>query len=158
MSLEAYIWAGSLRVDECDGIAFRVLLKYADRCDRYGRTAWYRASELAEDLGCSRSSIQRATKDLLALGLISKGDQRYVGHIPANYRPVVYDLETPAKRMQDAMSAGVPSVDTCSDQVSHVCVSDVSPGDTHRTVINPSTKTSLGHPSLVTARESVMNR
>jgi DNA-binding IclR family transcriptional regulator len=158
MSLEAYIWAGSLRVDECDGIAFRVLLKYADRCDQYGRTAWYRASELAEDLGCSRSSIQRATKELIALGLMSKGDQRFVSHIPANYRPIVYDLETPAKRMQDAVRAGVPSLDTCTDQVSHGCTPGVSSGDTHRTVTNPSTKTSQHHPSLVTAHESAMSR
>lgn len=105
MSLEAYIWAGNLRLDECDGTPFRVLLKYADRVDRYGRTAWYSASDLAEELGCSVSTIRRATRELVQTGLISRGDQRFVHHIPANYRPIVYDLETPAKKMQDAIEA-----------------------------------------------------
>lgn len=105
MSLEAYIWAGNLRLDECDGTAFRVLLKYADRVDQYGRTAWYTASDLASDLGCSVSTIRRAVRELVESGLMSRGDQRYVQHIPANYRPIVYDLETPAKKMQEAIAA-----------------------------------------------------
>lgn len=110
MSLEAYIWAGNLRLDECDGAAFRVLLKYADRVDPYGRTAWYTAATLADDLGCSVSTIRRAIRELVEAGLMSRGDQRYVQHIPANYRPIVYDLETPAKQMQDALkSRGVKS-------------------------------------------------
>lgn len=105
MSLEAYIWAGNLRLDECDGTAFRVLLKYADRVDPYGRTAWYTAAALAADLGCSVSTIRRAIRELINAGLMSPGDQRFVQHIPANYRPIVYDLETPAKKMQDAIEA-----------------------------------------------------
>lgn len=104
MSLEAYIWAGSLRLDECDGTPFRVLLKYADRVDKYGRGAWFTAADLAEELGCSVSTIRRAIRELVDTGLMSRGDQRYVQHIPANYRPVVYDLETPAKKMQDAIA------------------------------------------------------
>lgn len=154
MSLEAYIWAGNLRLDECDGTAFRVLLKYADRADKYGRTAWYKASDLAEELGCHRSTIQRAIAELLAAGLMSKGDQRFVAHIPANYRPVVYDLETPAKKMQDALGAGVASAHTCTDQVSQPCYAGVASGATHKNRNEPSYQDSPSHPSLVTARES----
>lgn len=106
MSLEAYIWAGSLPISACSGTAFRVLLKYADRVDQYGRAAWYTASGLAEDLECSDRTVRRAIKELIESGLMSVGDQRFVKHIPRNYRPIVYDLETPAKKMQDWMSRG----------------------------------------------------
>lgn len=108
MSLEAYIWAGSLRLDEVDGTEFRVLLKYADRVDKYGRAAWFTAGDLADELGCSVRTVRRAIGGLVESGLMSRGDQRFVQHIPPNYRPVVYDLETPVKRMQDAVS-GVTS-------------------------------------------------
>lgn len=106
MSLEAYIWAGNLPIGACSGTAFRVLLKYADRVDQYGRTAWYTAAGLAEDLECSDRTVRRAVKELIDVGLMSLGDQRFVQHIPANYRPIVYDLETPAKKMQDWLSRG----------------------------------------------------
>lgn len=106
MSLEAYIWAGNLPIGVCSGAAFRVLLKYADRVDQYGRTAWYTAAGLAEELQCSDRTVRRAVKELLELGLISVGDQGYVQHIQGNYRPIVYDLETPAKQMQDWLARG----------------------------------------------------
>lgn len=106
MSLEAYIWAGSLPIGSCSGAAFRVLLKYADRVDQYGRTAWYPASKLAAELECSDRTVRRAIKELVDLGLMSVGDQGFVSHIPANYRPIVYDLETPAKQMQDYLARG----------------------------------------------------
>lgn len=106
MSLEAYIWAGSLPIGVCSGAAFRVLLKYADRVDQYGRSAWYTAAGLADELQCSDRTIRRAVRELMDIGLMSLGDQRYVAHIPANYRPIVYDLETPAKQMQDYLSRG----------------------------------------------------
>lgn len=156
MSLEAYVWVANLRIDECSGTAFRVLLKYADRADKYGRTAWYKASDLAVDLGCHRSTIQRAIAELVELGLISKGDQRYVQHIPAQYRPVVYDLETPVKRMQDARP-DVAIENTCSvTDVAKLCDADVASGATHRTVNEPFYQDSISHPSLVSAREGGM--
>lgn len=154
MSLEAYVWVANLRIDECSGTAFRVLLKYADRADKYGRTAWYKASDLALDLGCHRSTVQRAIAELLDLGLMSKGDQRYVQHIPGQYRPVVYDLETPAKRMQDARP-DVAYENTCDEAgVAELRDTDGASDATHRTVNEPSYQDSFSHPALVSARES----
>jgi hypothetical protein len=82
-----------------------VLLKYADRADDMGRTSWTRDQRLAEELHTSLSTIRRARRELIALGLLSLGDQRFVEHIRADRRPTVYDLETPAKKLDDAIRA-----------------------------------------------------
>lgn len=112
MSLEAYIWACDLRLDECSATSFRVLLKYADRADRFGYTAWRSVSDMADELGCSTRTIQRAIRELEEKGLMSRGDQRYVQHIRADRRPVVYDVETPAKKMRDATTSMSPRLVT----------------------------------------------
>lgn len=106
MSLEAYIWAGSLPVGVCSGTAFRVLLKYADRVDSHGRAGWFTAATLADELECSERTVRRAIRELLDVGLMSEGDQRFVAHIRGNHRPIVYDLETPAKQMQAWLARG----------------------------------------------------
>lgn len=92
MSLNAYVWAASLPLDIVGPTAFRVLLKYADRVDQYGRAGWYNTAELAEQLGCHPRTVQRATRELLDRGLMVEGDQRFVKHIRGDRRPTVYNL------------------------------------------------------------------
>lgn len=105
MSLEAYLWASDLPLNVCSSTAYRVLIKYANGADKFGCTTWRSETDLAEELGCSTRTIRRARAELVELGLMSLGDQRYVQHIRADRRPVVYDLETPAKQLRDHFSA-----------------------------------------------------
>lgn len=105
MSLAAYMWACSLPMSACTSRAYRVLLKLADDADEMGRGAWCWDAKLAEQLETSLSTIRRGRRELLELGLISLGDQRIVDHIRADRRPTVYDLETPAKQLDDRIRA-----------------------------------------------------
>lgn len=141
MSLNAYVWASSLPLDLVGPTAFRVLLKYADRADQHGRTAWYTAQGLADELGCSLRTAQRAIRELLDSGLLLEGDQRYVKHLRGGYRPTVYDLN-----MRHSIEPRLPLGDT-----SHSVATELSrydndrSGDTstavaHRTVIEPLNK------------------
>lgn len=96
MSLEAYIWAANLPLSRCNGTPFRVLLQLADRADSLGYGAWPHVSTIADILECSDRTVQRALRDLIAADLIREGDQRYVQHLDARYRPTVYDVLTTA--------------------------------------------------------------
>lgn len=96
MSLEAYIWAANLPLSRCNGTPFRVLLQLADRADKLGYGAYPSITSMAETLECSDRTIQRGIRDLVVLGLIREGDQRYVAHLDARYRPTVYDVLTTA--------------------------------------------------------------
>ena len=93
MSLNAYVWAGNLPLDLINATAFRVLLKMADVADQDGRGVWLSRSRIAEELGCSIRTVQRALNDLKLAGLIAEGDKRAVSHIRSDRRPVVYDLK-----------------------------------------------------------------
>lgn len=96
MSLEAYIWAANLPLSTCNGTPHRVLLQLADRSDKYGYGAWPHVNTIADTLECSPRTVQRAIRELLASGLIRRGDQRFVAHLDNRYRPVVYDVLTAA--------------------------------------------------------------
>lgn len=104
MSLNAYIWAADLPLSACSGTAHRVLLKLADRADELGYGAFPKLETIAETLGCSKRTVQRAIRELLDAGLIREGDQSFVDHLDARYRPTVYDVLTWA--LQYAESRG----------------------------------------------------
>ncbi|UXE05396.1 helix-turn-helix DNA binding domain protein [Arthrobacter phage Renna12] len=91
MSLQAMVWA--LKTAPVpDPIAHLVLIGLADHANDDGTCARPAVSLLAEYARCSARSVQNKLRDLEELGLIWKGDQRAVEHLPANRRPVVYDL------------------------------------------------------------------
>jgi DNA-binding transcriptional MocR family regulator len=92
MSLEAVTWVKNLDYDACTLGPFRVLLILAEHADSEGKRAFRAKRKLAAVLGVSDRSIQRWYKELLQDGLIRVGDQAYVAHIPADRRPVVYDV------------------------------------------------------------------
>lgn len=102
MSLEAYIWAANLPLSRCNGTPFRVLLQLADRADGLGYGAYPHVSTIAEILECSERTVQRALRELVAAELIREGDQRYVQHLDARYRPTVYDVLTTALQYTEA--------------------------------------------------------
>lgn len=92
------MWIAQLPLDACGLSEYRVLHKLADVAAKDGTRAWRNVSSkrsadgMAEELGCSARTVQRALRNLEVLGLIVKGDQRHVGHIRSDRRPTVWDL------------------------------------------------------------------
>lgn len=157
MSLEAYIWAGSLPLSACNGTAFRVLLQLADRADPHGYGAYPHVSTIADVLECSPRTVQRALAELRLAGLIREGDQRYVQHLDGRYRPVVYDLITPALRVREHLaSRGDIPVTPDQSRGDSSWHPGVTTGVALRTVQEPTYQDTQHHLSLVTARESAM--
>ena len=91
MSLRAMIW-----VLEESGIHehgdFRLMIALADRAHDDGTCAWPSVSWLAERVQRSNRSVLRGLDRLKEQGLIRPGNQELFSHLPANRRPVVYDL------------------------------------------------------------------
>lgn len=93
MSWQATAWADSLDYDACGHLAYRVLIKLANVADENGHRAWRAHSVVADELGVSVRSVQRALKELEhTRRLIVRGDQRFVQHLRADRRPTVYNL------------------------------------------------------------------
>lgn len=151
MSLEAYIWCADLKLDVCNGTPFRVLLCLADRADSLGYGAYPHVSTIAEKLGCSDRTVQRALRDLIASGLIREGDQRYVQHLDVRYRPTVYDVLTTALVTMESRGDNlVTPARSRGDRNGHP---GVTSGVALRTVQEPTYQDSPSHLRLVTARE-----
>lgn len=151
MSLEAYIWAANLPLSRCNGTPFRVLLQLADRADKLGYGAYPAVSTMADTLECSDRTIQRAIRDLLAAGLIREGDQRYVAHLDARYRPTVYDVLTAALAYVE--SRGDTHVTPARSRGDRNRAPGVTTVVAQRTVQEPTYQDSPRHLSLVTAQE-----
>lgn len=151
MSLEAYIWAANLPLSRCNGTPFRVLLQLADRADKLGYGAYPAVATMADTLECSERTVQRALRDLARLDLIREGDQRYVEHIDARYRPTVYDVLTTALQMTE--SRGDNHVTPTRSRGDKSGRSGVTTAVAQRTVQEPSYQDSPRHLQLVTARE-----
>lgn len=81
-----------------DASTWRVLVTLADYTDPLGRHAFPAVSTLVDRTGYARSTVHRALGQLLDAGLIRRGDQLLVEHLPANRRPAVYDLDLPVIR------------------------------------------------------------
>lgn len=171
MSLEAYIWAANLPLSRCNGTPFRVLLQLADRADQMGYGAYPSIGTIADTLECSTRTVQRALLELRASGLIRYGDQRYVAHIPADRRPTVYDVVTPALLAKEHLVKLTNITDPIEyNQRAYLERGDnyVTPsperGDNYgpdgvttvvaQTVLKPSYQDTPRHLTLVTARES----
>lgn len=92
MSWQAVAVVDALPHDAVGPLAFRVLLKLANVAGEDGEHAFRHARKMAQELGVSTRSVQRALRDLEALPLIRRGNQDYTAHLPAGKRPVVYDL------------------------------------------------------------------
>lgn len=159
MSLDAYIWCANLPLARVNGTSFRVLLQLADRADGLGYGAYPHISTIAERLECSERTVQRAIKDLLALGIIRVGDQRYVEHLDKRYRPTVYDvlttalvaLEAAAEREAVRDDNRVTPTESRGDRNGHP---GVTTGVALRTVQEPSYQDTHRDLTLVSARES----
>lgn len=149
MSLEAYIWAADLPLSRCNGTPFRVLLKLADRADKFGYGAYPSVANIAETLECSERTVFRALKELQEAGLIRRGDQRFVDHIDPRRRPTVYDVLTTA--LVYIESRGDKCVTPSDFRGDTDGRSGVTSGVT-RTALEPTYQDSQKNLTLVTAR------
>lgn len=133
MSLNAYVWAGQLPLDVTSATAFRVLLKMADVADAEGRGVWLTTSRMAEELGCSVRTVQRAVRELQIARLIHEGDKRAVAHIRSDRRPTVYDLNMRAETAPQIDLDGVTKMSRGDKSVQNGVTTVVA----HRTVTKP---------------------
>lgn len=97
MSVEAISWALNEAPDvppQC----VAVLLGLANHAHANGRAAFPSQERLAHYTRKSVRSVQNDLKTLEGLGLIRRGDQRHVLFLPADRRPVVYELAMGRRR------------------------------------------------------------
>ncbi|MET8985901.1 helix-turn-helix domain-containing protein [Nonomuraea wenchangensis] len=91
MSTQAMVWALEDAPD-VPAQALGVLMGLANHADEHGRGAYPDQQTLA---GYARKSDRSCRSDLAVLeelGLIRRGDQGLVAHLPPNKRPVVWDV------------------------------------------------------------------
>ncbi len=68
------------------------LMGLANHADRDGRGAYPSQRVMAGYARKDERRIRRDLAELSELGLVSRGDQRMVSHLPPHRRPIVYDL------------------------------------------------------------------
>ncbi|MEW2383712.1 helix-turn-helix domain-containing protein [Micromonospora sp. NPDC047707] len=97
MSVEAMSWALSDAPDvppQC----LAVLIGLANHAHANGRGAFPSQERLAHYARKSVRSVRRDLDELARLGLIRRGDQRHTAFLPADRRPVVWDLAMERRR------------------------------------------------------------
>lgn len=77
-------------------------LGLANHADRHGRGSYPGQATLAWYARKTDRAVRKDLKDLLKLNLIRLGDQRLVQHIPADERPIVYDMAMERTRSRPA--------------------------------------------------------
>lgn len=126
MSIEATAWA--LRVEGVPDPAARVvLIGLANHAGADGTAAWPSVATLAAYAVCSERTVQRKLRDLEALGLLRRGDQELLRHLPADRRPTVYDLPIGVTACRPAPENGVTPVTERGDTAGTDGVTPVSP-------------------------------
>lgn len=91
-----------------------LMLGLANHADNKGQAAYPSIDTLAWYARKERRATRRDLKALAALGLIRRGNQAYVLHLPPDKRPIVYDLAIERKRSRDddANACGKPGGST----------------------------------------------
>lgn len=102
-----------------------VLLTLANHAHRDGTNAYPSAATIAEATQLSVRTVQRYLVALEDDGLIRRGEQAAADGIPAQYRPIVYDLAMPQVRHDD-VSTGRTGTSPGTGQVRHGWRSDTS--------------------------------
>lgn len=97
MSMQACVWVLEDAPDLPKHL-FATLMGLANHADENGRGAYPSQETLAWYGRKDERSVRRDLDQLEEIGLISKGDQRLVLHLPADKRPVVYNLAMERKR------------------------------------------------------------
>lgn len=91
MSNEALTWA----LRDAQGVpshAVAVLIGLANHADENGRGAYPSQKLLGKYARKTERQVRKDLQNLEELGIIRRGDQRLAAHIPADRRPIVWDL------------------------------------------------------------------
>lgn len=107
MALE--IWAAALTMKVGDARAKLIYQALCNRADPDGTNAWPGNKYLAEAAECSVQTVTRKLQYLQENGFIREGDQRFVAHLRADRRPVVYDVALSEAARRDWAEAYAPS-------------------------------------------------
>lgn len=86
-----------------------VLVAFANHAHKDGTAAWCSADTVAEYVECDDRTVRRHVAVLLEQGWLREGDQRLVQHLPANKRPVVYDVAMNEQQRQEWQNAAQES-------------------------------------------------
>lgn len=95
MSLTAMQWAMSKAPIRRNASQCRnrlVLIALADRYNDDTGVCWPSIKTIATEIGVSERTVHKAIKDLEAAGLIERGNPRWVAHLRADRRPIVWTL------------------------------------------------------------------
>lgn len=108
MSWEASAWVQDHAPveNQGEGCVLYVLANYANAD---GRHAWPSQRTIAEKAWCSIRSVGRHLANLEKRGVIRRGDQRLVDHMPKGKRPVVWDLNMGLSRKAESDDCQVAS-------------------------------------------------
>lgn len=141
MSIKAVTWALK-DAPVPDPLSHLVLIGLADHTDDDGRGAWPSVRKLAEYARCSERTVHARLRVLEDHGLIRRGDQELLGHLPANRRPVVYDVTFGVQEVHTSRGAGDAGVNETASR-------GARPGDSgvHAAADKPSLEPSI-EPSL----------
>lgn len=148
MSLEAMVWA--LKTPAKDPLARIVLIALANYADSYGRNSWPSQETLLGYVQCSRRGLQVKLRELESAGLIRRGNQNITHHLPANRRPVVWDLavwgayDAPLDAVDNSAYRGAPRAPQGETWGAQPGTSEAHPG-AHNPVLEPSPPTPSDH-------------
>lgn len=134
MSDEAKAWASSYAPGVPPHLV-STLHAFANYADDLGRSTYPTHEIIAWHTRKDPRSVRRDVAQLVTLGLIRPGNQDVAGHLPADRRPVVYDLAMERTRgpRPDAAPSGKSAVDNRED----TCV----PPDVHVPPVPPTGRT-----------------
>lgn len=97
MSVQGIVWV----LEECPDLPKHLvatMVGLANHADQNGRGAYPSQDLLAWYARKDERSVRRDLEQAEEIGIIRRGDQRMVLHLPADKRPVVYDLAMERKR------------------------------------------------------------
>ncbi|WNM68801.1 helix-turn-helix DNA binding domain protein [Gordonia phage Soos] len=100
MSWEATSWALNHAEVE-DALEHVILIAMADHADPYGNHVRPFQATLAKMARCSVRTVARKLAAMEERGVIVRGDQREVEHLPKGHRPVVWRLPIERRREPD---------------------------------------------------------
>lgn len=116
MTIFTMVWAlKQAPVPPNDPVAHLVLIAYADHANDDGTAAWPSVATVARYARCTPRTVHTKLRVLIDHGLMRPGDQQLVDHLPANRRPVVYDLCLDAS-IDHARGANRPAADESDDK------------------------------------------